>query len=725
MNNKKELLAMRSLPPTKKMIELAGQDVPVLKKCYYQSQKYYNEYKTPLYLRAQILQGILKISIHTAERIRQGIYTPIYNLFIDFKNDQFITYDCLSQKWTDAMLFHLDFPIGITVEDYVVCSKCYINREAANSLKRHLGIKKADIQSIIKYQKGIRKLQLEERERKIFAPWDKELSQTPKLPKDWDSWLRRTGITDHYIFYHYNKRGAKTGYCTRCGHTVPIKNPKNGLIKKCECCRGEVQFRSYGKMPFRFNSDTEDAYIIQKTNNGYVLRQFECNIILYKDNPYKPTYLDFEFKRVFLDSNFNVLSEYLYTDWKHRLTRWVKINSQYNYYYSQKGKLYTKNLPYIESMKYSGLYEMAKNRRISPIEYIRFYKKYPGIEKLPKAGLFRLADDIYTFREEADFLNANGELSHLLGINKSMLKTLRKINGGRLAIKWFKYFEARNKGYEDDDVKWFEEHNVKPDKIKFITDRMTERKIVKYLKKQLTLRPKETANSLIGIWQDYFSMAKRLNYNMMLEINYMPKNLFLRHNELIEKSGENGAELASQALAISEKYPNVDKVIQSFTKYEYKGKKYSVISPKSIEDILNDSNELNHCVATSPDRYFERINNRESYILFLRNTGAEDKPFYTLEIEPNGTVRQTRSYYNEQGKDIKKIKEFLLVWQKEISKILTSEDCELGVNSNEKRIKDYIELRSKKIKINGGVCRGQLLADVLERDLIINTKICV
>lgn len=725
MNNKKELLAMRSLPPTQKMIELAGQDTPILNRSYYLSKEYYNEYKTPLYLRAQILKGILKISIHTAERIRQGIYTPIYNLFIDFENDQFITYDCLSQKWTDAMLFHLNFPIGISVIEYNACSKCYINREAANSLKRHLGIEKADIYNIIKYQKRIRKLQLEDRERKIFAPWDKELSQTPNLPKDWNSWLRRTGITQHYLFYHYDKKGAKTGYCTRCGHTVPIKNPKNGLIKNCECCRGQVEFKSYGKMPNVFYSDSEYAYIIQKIKSGYVLRAFNCCISLYKENPYKPTYLNHEFKRVFFDSDFNIISEYLYTNWKNRLTRWVKTNAPYYYGYPYKGKLYTKNLPYVDSIKYSGLYEIAKNNCVSPIEYIRFYKLYPGIEKLPKAGLFRLADEIYTFRKEVDCLNENVELNKILGINKAMLKTLRRINGGELAIEWMQFFEQRHKGYEDDVISFFQDQNIYPKKIQFITDRMTERKIAKYLKKQLILNPKETANSLIGIWQDYCSMAKRLNYNMTLEINYMPKNLFFRHNELIEKLGKNGAELASQALAILEKYPNVDQIIPSLKKYEYKGKKYSVISPRSIEDILNDSETLNHCVAKSPDRYFERINNRESYILFLRNTGAEDKPFYTLEIEPNGTVRQIRSYYNEQGKDIKKIKAFLLLWQKEISKVLTSEDCELGVSSNEKRIKDYIELRNKKIKINGGVYRGKLLADVLEKDLLMNTKICV
>ena len=44
-----------------------------------------------------------------------------------------------------------------------------------------------------------------------------------------------------------------------------------------------------------------------------------------------------------------------------------------------------------------------------------------------------------------------------------------------------------------------------------------------------------------------------------------------------------------------------------------------------------------HCIANS-DVYWERMERRESYLLFLRKTAEPDTPYYTVEAEPGGTV---------------------------------------------------------------------------------------
>ena len=49
-------------------------------------------------------------------------------------------------------------------------------------------------------------------------------------------------------------------------------------------------------------------------------------------------------------------------------------------------------------------------------------------------------------------------------------------------------------------------------------------------------------------------------------------------------------------------------------------------------------------------------------------------PFYTLEVEPDGTIRQKRAEFNRQNKDIDKVTSFLTLWQKEIQKRLTQKD---------------------------------------------------
>ena len=74
------------------------------------------------------------------------------------------------------------------------------------------------------------------------------------------------------------------------------------------------------------------------------------------------------------------------------------------------------------------------------------------------------------------------------------------------------------------------------------------------------------------------------------------------------------------------------------------------------EDVYK--RQLSHCVGKS-DRYWERIEQQEAYILFLRKTAEIDKPYYTLEVEPNGTIRQKRTYFDRQNDDLKDAEQFL------------------------------------------------------------------
>ena len=43
------------------------------------------------------------------------------------------------------------------------------------------------------------------------------------------------------------------------------------------------------------------------------------------------------------------------------------------------------------------------------------------------------------------------------------------------------------------------------------------------------------------------------------------------------------------------------------------------------------------------------------------------QPYYTLEIEPDGTVRQKRTLFDRQHEDIEQATEFLQKWQKAVS----------------------------------------------------------
>lgn len=160
--------------------------------------------------------------------------------------------------------------------------------------------------------------------------------------------------------------------------------------------------------------------------------------------------------------------------------------------------------------------------------------------------------------------------------------------------------------------------------------------------------------------------------------------------------------LALKAGNIAEVFPEADAICRELKeKYEYESKGYQIAAPKGIEDIPKEGYALHHYVDKS-NNYFERINTRESYILFLRKIENPDTAYYTLEVEPDGTVRQKRTEFNRQHQDIQLAEQFLCSWQKQLQRKLTSKDYELAAKSKKTRERELDEMCEKKIKINGG-----------------------
>ena len=143
-------------------------------------------------------------------------------------------------------------------------------------------------------------------------------------------------------------------------------------------------------------------------------------------------------------------------------------------------------------------------------------------------------------------------------------------------------------------------------------------------------------------------------------------------------------------------------------KFEYSGQEYFIKVPSRIADIVAEGNYLHHC-AGATDRYFDRIKQHETYICFLRKVKEPDTPFYTIEVEPGGTIRQHRGMFDEEP-DLDKVKPFLREWQQEIRKRMRKEDHDREAVSKEKREMNLEELRKAN---NTRVLQG-LMEDFME-----------
>lgn len=180
------------------------------------------------------------------------------------------------------------------------------------------------------------------RHRRETDPWDADLSQTPAKPKDWDKWVGKVGIPEHFIFYQYSKKGAKTGYCSYCEKDVPIRAPKHNKEGLCPCCRHKIIFKSMGKAG---TIDTKDhfVYLMQRCKDGMMLRLFKASRRYRKGDYKNPSQCAFEIRRVIYDRYGYPLRAYYWGIYRQTTTRWIKggnMSSTAYYYHDYNGRVY-------------------------------------------------------------------------------------------------------------------------------------------------------------------------------------------------------------------------------------------------------------------------------------------------------------------------------------------------------------------------------------------------
>lgn len=303
--------------------------------------------------------------------------------------------------------------------------------------------------------------------------------------------------------------------------------------------------------------------------------------------------------------------------------------------------------------------------------------------------------------------------------DKQKINRIRDKNGGEAMLEWMQWSDASNKKVSQDALEYMISNGIDPEDIKFIEDKMSPQQVMNYIEKQRAAGYQyREVPEILGQWGDYLSMCKAQNKNMDDEMVYKPRDLKLRHDQAVAdadqlrivKAMEQNKEIrATEAEKMREKYPQAEKNLNDIReRYEYQDEEYIIIVPHDLVEIIEDGQALHHCAGAS-ERYFDRIESRETYICFLRKTEMPKIPFYTIEVEPSGTIRQHRSYLDEEP-GIEQIRGFLRKWQKELKKRLTEEDKRLAKISKEKREQNIKELEEKN---NTRVLKG-LAEDFME-----------
>lgn len=708
---RKELEKLPVLRATTAMLKQAEKETMIPIGYFRKELRYEHEH----YARCKRFDRILKVAIYLTKNLAAGGRKPVYELFLDYDAQDFLTYSFMEKKWRTAMLRNLP-QLGFGIHDVQISS-----RDSA-VIGQYLHSKWEAIVAIREFQEGIREKQLLARHKKETDPWDAAMALVPPLPKDWDRWVSKVGIEQNYMFYQYRRGGTKTGYCSYCDREVPIRKPKHNAVARCPRCRRTVQFKSFGKMG-RLRTGRNILYLMQPYPGGFVIREFWAERTYDKEKYRNIKAFYHEFRRAIFDADAKPVQAFYWGVYKQRTSRWIKgCNCSEGYYPDESGRVYGKTVPYLARtyLQKTGLPELTRTKmKIDPEKYLVVLKRMPNLEQLTKAGLFRLAvectQDYYKLSSIFQTTPVQRGLAPKLGLNRLELARLRKNQGGRAFLEWLQFEKQAGGPISDFAIQWMCKEHIDPQQLQFIADRMHYEQIQHYLSRQMH-ELNLSSSRVIEIWKDYLSMATRFGYDTNDPIVYRVRKLQQRHDELAARRED--MQLTLRAGDILQTYPHIEQNLQAIReKFSFADEQFQLQVPNALEDILKESQTLFLCIANS-DTYWERIERKESYLLFVRKASAPDTPYYTVEAEPNGTVRQVRTQYNRQNDDIGTVRTFLKKWQKLLAKRLTQKDKQLAADSHELRVKELVQLRNDQVTIHTGDLAGRLLVDVLTEDLM-------
>ena len=473
---------MPVLTASQEMKEVALADEPKKETTYYG-----HTYTTRTYfafMNCLVQNGILKAAFFLPDHLRLDGNNPVYEVFLDKEQRQFLTYDHLEKKWRDAKLDRLEWP----GRNYY--ATCWASEEDAALIQDYFSGERGGDLGILDFQRNVRDEQLEQRHKRITDCWDKDLAQVPELPKDWAHWADKVAVRENFIFYHYKRGGAKTGYCTFCGKEVPISgHPYHNKKGRCTRCRHPVMFKALGRAGY-FKTDRYYAYLVQRCRDGFVIREFQVDRT-YRKNilPHSEPYWH-EFRRSIYDRSGEIRS-YYWGMYCQREVRWIEGSPcYYAYAGDQAGRVYGKTLSSLgkKELRQTGLVEWIRSHPVTdPEKYLAVWKQIPKMEQIWKAGLSRLTAECFHFCDDVQKVVLHPDepgLIRALGLDSAKFRRLRQLDGDTETLAWLQLEKRTGQRITDEMLRWSKKERISPRDLVFIADRMSLVQIRNYLERQ-------------------------------------------------------------------------------------------------------------------------------------------------------------------------------------------------------------------------------------------------
>lgn len=557
----------------------------------------------------------------------------------------------------------------------------------------------------------------------------KQLQETVPEEPDMDEWLHQTLGNVDYMMYLKERKMYR---CTACGEKytdgiVLQANPyfskvRNNYSVKCPCCgKGVTVKRRDGQ---KLCVKTR-CMVLQKIDESVgVARHFEAEVLwdydhgrrvlldevvrlfIYRNNPkrdYKIFYDEYGDFSTTNKQNKKMGPCYLYPD-----TKEIQGTLQ--------GTMFESWIRLFPQMAAAGV--LLDYNRMMAASYTAGMVEY-----IYKGRFARLLTETVSHMNMWDgkyygSLGYMGQsIEEVFGLNdRQKINRLRQLDGGEDMLGWLRWSEKTGRRINDETLRWLCDNGIRKSDMGssvflFVKkQKISPEQAMNYIKKQQRdSYPGMSARDVLIQWGDYLSMCSDLKKHMDDEMVYKPRELKRRHDEAVYEHQMRQAQL--QADAYSAKFPGAEENLNEIrSRFEYENDSYRIIVPERLVEIVAEGRTLHHCVANT-DRYFDRIMQKETYICFLRQKEAPDAPYYTIEVEPGGTIRQHRGYLDEEP-DIETVKVFLKEWQRHLRKNMTERDRKDAEKSAMLRQKNIEDLQAKN---NTRVLQG-LMEDFMDAE---------
>lgn len=499
---------------------------------------------------------------------------------------------------------------------------------------------------------------------------DKLHKEIPKIPGNFDEFCRDMfeGYFNLYVgnvTLHddigFEVEKGRMGYCNRCRTWFKAqKEMKAGKEYGCSCCTNYGIVFSANKK-FMPTANYQTVWLGQKMpDKVFVLRGFRVKLIQWSPMAVgRDENTDVvevcETRRLYISPDgfykeYNAWHMQKNGQWKLEWGRNNGINTNCDgpvypeTVYEAKGT--AAEYAFIQMAEDKGLFrdgqnvnsnwnQTAWNRQYSLWDYLTLYAKDRKIEMLLKLDM----EDLIARRMQGASIKYNWRAKNpwdYLKIYKSRLADLKERENQAAYLDIYQTERRAGQHFTEDEIDvlrlTYSDRRKLERALQFMSMKQMSNRVKVYQQ-----RTKDSFQSTLNTYLDYLTMKEELGFDMTKTIYQYPKDLKRAHKRCVDdKFHKEESEKIKKA---AEKYENIEKRFKKAKIiYTFMADGLIIRPARNPGEIIMEGRILHHCVGG--DSYLSSHNSGKDIILFLRKEEDPEKPYVTVELDPEGKIKQ-------------------------------------------------------------------------------------